>query len=241
MLKITKNKDDLYVGIDHSVNKSAICVINGMGNIIEAALFEKSKSSHKYTFTYLGSDQKKIKEDTIKVKEQKPTKKYNNSSSIFFLEKENEYFLSGEKNFESEVISDGLKSGLIYDDGEYTRTALICEAIRDFLKGFSQRKLHIVIEGYAFFAPGNIVLIAENIGYLKILLVKEYWGFEMVQPNSIKLALTGFGGGGKDSMQFALKNKYGVDFNNDDLNDAFAMAEYSRLKAMGLVKSGNVS
>jgi hypothetical protein len=47
------------------------------------------------------------------------------------------------------------------------------------------------------------------------------------------LALTGFGGGGKDAMEYALLNKYGVDFKNDDLNDSFAMAEYSRLKHNG--------
>lgn len=241
MLKINNESSEYYIGIDHSVNKSAVCVVDKRGHIVKAAYFEKSKSSQKYLFKYYGSKQEKLSEKMIKVCTHKPKKKSGDNSVHYFLEITNEDFLIGEKTFEKEAISDGFREGLIFDDGDYTRTILICESIIAFIRTFCDKKVEIIIEGYSYSSFGNVAQIAESVGYLKVLLIKDRLKFLMAPPNSVKLEVAGFGGGGKGIMGYALKNNYGVEFENDDLNDSFAMAEYCRLKSLGLLKSSKVS
>jgi Holliday junction resolvasome RuvABC endonuclease subunit len=241
MLIINNESNEYYIGIDHSVNKSAVCVVDKRGHIVKAAYFKKSKSSQKYTFTYYEPSQEKKSERTLRVFSKKAKKGSLDDSTLYFLETTLEDFLTGDKIVESEVILKGLKDGSIYDDGDYTRTILICESILDFIRTFQDKKIEIIIEGYSYSSPGNIPQIAESVGYLKILLIKEKLKFQMAPPNSVKLEIAGFGGGGKEVMEYALKNKYGVEFENDDLNDAFAMAEYCRLSCLELLKLSKAS
>lgn len=232
MLKITTKVKEIFVGIDHSVNKSAVCVLDGRGNIVKAGLFEKSKGSQKYTFSYFDKNQSKTNERIMRVYNKKSKSKASDKNGYMVLETILHDLKNDSKITETVDLIDGRKAGVIFDAGEYTRTILIAEAIRDLIKEFSDFKINIFIEGYAFYAPGNITQIAENVGFLKIMLIKEGWGLDLVQPNSVKLAITGFGGGGKEAMEYALKNRYGVNFNNDDLNDSFAIAECCRIQSL---------
>ena len=209
----------MFVGIDHSVNKSAVCVIDEKGNLLGAALFEKNKSSHKYTFSYYNKDQVKVKEVNIDARPQ--TDK--------IISKNKKQLIKTEDNKITNTSYLYLDDSQLYDEGEYTRTVLICENLLEYLKSFNNKDMKITIEGYAFFAPGNIALIAENVGYMKILLLKERWKFKFAQPNSIKKEITGMGISGKEATELALVEKYGINFHNDDLNDSFAIAEYSRI------------
>jgi Holliday junction resolvasome RuvABC endonuclease subunit len=149
-----------------------------------------------------------------------------------------ENILTDEETVSFQAMSDSRKC---YDDGGLTRTILICEQVVGFIKSFKKKNVVIIIEGYAFFASGDITLIAENVGHLKASLAKEYWEFDTIQPNSIKAQIAGFGKATKEVVALVLKEQYGVDFDNEDVNDAYAMAEYSRLKYLKLLKKDKVS
>jgi hypothetical protein len=131
MLNITPISEDLYVGIDHSVNKSAVCVLDPRGNIIGAALFEKSTSSHKYTFSYYDENQKLASSEVMRIYGAKKTKGSCDHDEVKLLEKTSKNMITGKTDSEVEVLRHGLKSGVIYDEGEYTRTILICEYLRN--------------------------------------------------------------------------------------------------------------
>lgn len=239
MIKVSSKNESFFVGIDHSVNKSAVCVLDHKGNIIGAAYFEKIKSSHKYIFTKYNSKQEAVSRKTLKMIHNKDATLIKQSPLI--IESLFEDLTTNENSSEKESYGKAIESGKCFDDGGFTRTIIICREIIKYLKEFDNKDMRIVIEGYAFFGSGDITKIAENVGHLKALLYSNYWEVDMAQPNSIKLVITGFGKAGKEAVSLALKDRYGVSFENDDLNDAFAMAEYCRLNQLKLLSKVKVS
>jgi crossover junction endodeoxyribonuclease RuvC len=86
----------------------------------------------------------------------------------------------------------------------------------------------VVIEGPAFgiSKTTSIFQLGELAGIVKSYLYVGNFQFIIVPPTSLKKWITGKGNAKKDLMLLAVYKKFGVDFTDDNLCDAYALAMY---------------
>lgn len=85
---------------------------------------------------------------------------------------------------------------------------------------------HACIEGYAYSAIGRIVNLGELGGVIRLLLYDEGIPFVVVPPTVIKKFITGKGNAKKELMLLQVYKKFGVEFDNNNTCDAFALGKY---------------
>lgn len=87
-------------------------------------------------------------------------------------------------------------------------------------------KPRIMLEDYSPGSFGRSIDTHEFTGILKLKLnQKGYGNYLLLRPTSLKLFHCGYGGPGDYSlMEEATKEKLGYNFDNDDVNDAYALA-----------------
>lgn len=127
------------------------------------------------------------------------------------------------------LVGDNVLSGVIKTKplpNRFTRYSTILEAI---LAITEKHKIDlIVIEGYAFQANGRMADLAELGGIIRYTL--QHFGFKTIDvpPSTLKKFTTGHGHAKKDQMMKAVKERWGIDFDNDNACDAYALAQYGR-------------
>jgi Holliday junction resolvasome RuvABC endonuclease subunit len=192
------NKKKCFIGIDHSVNKSAIVILNELGNPVSWSRIEFKPSGK------------------IKISSNEIAQKY--LSDLF-----------------PQTLKD--KSDHL-EKAVYVATvfqALLKHITEDFSVNISPDTCTIAIEDYSFFSPGRTHMIAENGGVFK-------YAFKLpmipVNIKKVKKSATGFGGADKDAMRLGLIERFGEQFlnnklqDNDDVIDAFFIADYIRTEGM---------
>lgn len=103
------------------------------------------------------------------------------------------------------------------------RILLIAEEIKkEFLKYKNLRSVYI--EGLAFNAKGDLAELGALHYYLRIVLYLEGIPVEVVAPGSLKKFTTGTGKGKKNLMLLKTYIKWGEEFDDDNLCDAYALA-----------------
>ena len=81
------------------------------------------------------------------------------------------------------------------------------------------------IEGPAFSSKGQFVLQMGALHYyLRIFLIKKKVNFKIIAPGTLKKFVTGTGKGKKELILLKTYKKWGVEFNNNNLADAYGLA-----------------
>ena len=87
-----------------------------------------------------------------------------------------------------------------------------------------------LMEGYSFGSKSQAHKIGEGVGATKLALVMRYGGDEklafptLVSPQALKKYATGKGNGDKNVVLKRVYQKWGADFDSDDMADAFVLA-----------------
>lgn len=89
--------------------------------------------------------------------------------------------------------------------------------------------LHSVcIEGPSYSSTGAFVLQMGALHYyLRIFLLKTGVKFQVVAPGTLKKFVAGDGRAKKDLMLLKVYKKWGVEFDDDNLADAYGLAQYA--------------
>jgi len=83
----------------------------------------------------------------------------------------------------------------------------------------------VILEGYSFGSKGrSIVSLGELGGVIRVALFENNYKYIDCSPNSLKAYTTGKGNADKDQMRQAVLIKYGIDFEDDNVCDAFSLA-----------------
>ncbi|MHA1814484.1 MAG: crossover junction endodeoxyribonuclease RuvC [Candidatus Heimdallarchaeaceae archaeon] len=83
----------------------------------------------------------------------------------------------------------------------------------------------VYLEGPAFLANGKFALQMGALHFMiRLMLKKRGVGFKVIAPGTLKKFVTGKGNAKKDLMLLNVYKKWGVEFDNDNLADAYGMA-----------------
>ena len=82
----------------------------------------------------------------------------------------------------------------------------------------------VFVEDYAFAAKGQVFNIAELSGIIKFRLWSDAYPFLRIPPTSLKKFTTATGTAPKELMMKEVYKRYGVDFNDNNVADAYALA-----------------
>ena len=86
----------------------------------------------------------------------------------------------------------------------------------------------VYIEGPAYMASGQYVLQMGALHYLlRLFLYKNKINYKVIAPGTLKKFVTGKGNSKKDLMLLKVYKKWGVEFEIDDLADAYGLARMS--------------
>lgn len=82
----------------------------------------------------------------------------------------------------------------------------------------------VFVEDYAFAAKGQVFNIAELSGIIKFRMWYDAYAFLRIPPTSLKKFTTATGTAPKELMMKEVYKRYGVDFNDNNVADAYALA-----------------
>lgn len=82
----------------------------------------------------------------------------------------------------------------------------------------------VFVEDYAFAAKGQVFNIAELSGIIKYRMWVDGYRFLRIPPTSLKKFTTATGTAPKELMMKEVYKRYGVDFNDNNVADAYALA-----------------
>lgn len=111
-----------------------------------------------------------------------------------------------------------------------TRLTAISRYVDGVLTGFDAAAdiTHVAMEGYAFGARNGRELAGELAATIKTTLYTHYPPDicypTIVQPTAVKKFCTGKGGSPKNVMLKTILSKWGGDFGNDNIGDAYVLA-----------------
>ncbi len=104
----------------------------------------------------------------------------------------------------------------------------ILEQVQLTTERFRNNEHVISIEGLAFGARGQAMFQLAGLHFLiRYNLFIGELEYKIVPPTVIKKHITGKGNTKKELMLKEIYKKWGVDFNNNNLADAYALARYS--------------
>jgi crossover junction endodeoxyribonuclease RuvC len=108
------------------------------------------------------------------------------------------------------------------------RLACIRDALRDVIKTHP-RICFASLEGYAYdVGAGRVFELGEVGAIVKMVLYDANIPFVVVPPASLKKYVSGEGSATKEQMRAAVLKKWGMDFPQDDVCDAFGLAQVAR-------------
>jgi len=126
-------------------------------------------------------------------------------------------------------IAPGIEEGGVLKPGKLMGVERLAN-LRGQLSGLIARcnKLHpierVVIEGYAFGAKNKREAIGEWGGVARLCLADHNLSAYTVQPTSLKQFVTGKGNSQKDEVMLQIYKRWGREFRNNNIADAFALA-----------------
>jgi len=88
----------------------------------------------------------------------------------------------------------------------------------------THRPEKIIIEGYSMGSRGMVYDIGEVGGVIRHFLFDQGIKYFEVPPKTLKKYITGNGNADKDMMMAAVAKKYSQSFQDDNTNDAYALA-----------------
>lgn len=95
---------------------------------------------------------------------------------------------------------------------------------------------NVCIEGPSFSSDGAFVLQMGALHYMiRLMLKKADVKYKVVAPGTLKKFVTGSGRAKKNLMLLKVYKKWGIEFDNDNLADAYSLARY----ALEDFKNGN--
>jgi crossover junction endodeoxyribonuclease RuvC len=129
------------------------------------------------------------------------------------------YFLDEKRSVNPENYSGTIKTNL----KGISRLAYLEEQVRLLINIY---KLDlVVIEGYSYGSKGRAVFdTGEFGGAVKLLLFKKKIPYLIIPPTSLKKFITGKGNSGKELMLLKTYKKYGSEFSDNNICDAFGLA-----------------
>lgn len=145
-------------------------------------------------------------------------------------------------NEKSEIVKQELISTKPSDDIE--KRLLEIEEKLSFIPNIV-RLQNVYIEGLSFGSKGQSILELGALHYIvRIFLYKKNINYKTISPGTLKKFVTGKGNAKKNLMLMKVFKKWGIEFNDDNLCDAFSLAkmaleEYSKYKQMEIFKDEN--
>lgn len=136
------------------------------------------------------------------------------------------------------LVGSNVLSGVIKTKKTINRFERYSQILESILAITEKHKIDlIVLEGYAFAAQGRIADLAELGGIIRYTL--QHFGFKTIDvpPKTLKKWTSGNGNSDKQAMMKAVKERWQVDFDNDNACDAYALAQYGRVPHDTEVKS----
>jgi crossover junction endodeoxyribonuclease RuvC len=83
----------------------------------------------------------------------------------------------------------------------------------------------VYIEGPAFSSQGQFVLQMGALHYyIRLFLLKHKTNFKVIAPGTLKKFVTGTGKGKKELILLKTYKKWGVEFDNNNIADAYGLA-----------------
>ncbi|HNI02742.1 MAG TPA: crossover junction endodeoxyribonuclease RuvC [Chitinophagales bacterium] len=114
-------------------------------------------------------------------------------------------------------------------DNRFDRYDYIVHKILDFVPDTTNL---VVIEHYSFGSIGKQTDLAELGGIIRYALYVNKVKFIEVAPSSLKKFITGRGNAKKDEMILAISKKYNKHFKDDNIADAYALAQWGYTNAI---------
>ena len=100
--------------------------------------------------------------------------------------------------------------------------------IRTKLNDLLQNSDIVYLEGLSFGSQGMSLAQLGAVHYItRVLLHERNIEFDIVSPSTLKKFVTGKGNCKKDLMLLKVFQKWGVEFSNDNLADAYSLAKFT--------------
>ena len=109
------------------------------------------------------------------------------------------------------------------------RIMFINTAVYEFLKKYSETLKFTLIEGLSFGSAGESTFQLAALNYfIRITLFQNKILFGSIPPTKLKKFVTGTGQCKKNLILKEVYKKWGMDFNDDNLCDAFSLAKMAQ-------------
>jgi len=93
------------------------------------------------------------------------------------------------------------------------------------IQKYTQKDSIINIEGVSFNSKGNtLIQLGALHYYIRIMMKKESLNFKVIEPKVLKKFITGSGNAKKNLMLLQVYKKFGIEFSDDNLADAYSLA-----------------
>ena len=131
-----------------------------------------------------------------------------------------------------------------YHDGEGVYCGIIKSKLRDAHRLLEIRReifkvleamdpQLVVVEDYSYGSRGNTFSIGELGGVIKLGLFERGFRVLLVPPKSLKKFIAGNGNASKDLMMLKTYKKYDVEFEDNNLCDAFGLVQVGKAYLKG--------
>ena len=116
----------------------------------------------------------------------------------------------------------------------YQRVNMILDRVKLYMPIDRKVNAALFVEDYAYAAKGQVFNIAELSGIIKFHIARV-WNipFLKIPPTTLKKFTTGTGTAPKELMMKEVYKRYGMDYNNNNIADAYALARMGYALTMG--------
>jgi crossover junction endodeoxyribonuclease RuvC len=105
------------------------------------------------------------------------------------------------------------------------RLIFLSEKIYEMIKQYSPEK--VCIEGLSFGSRGQSISQIGALHYLiRIFLYREKINYQIITPSQLKKFVTGVGNCKKELMLLKTYKKFGIEFDDNNLCDAYCLARF---------------
>jgi len=133
-----------------------------------------------------------------------------------------------------------LETKSVKSDPKHTieaRINYILDEIDYVINQYSQRKRIVYVEGLAFGARGQGMTNLAGLHHaLRLMLLKDEIEYSVIAPTTVKKFVCGSGTAKKEMMMLRIYKRWGIEFDNNNIADAFGIAQYALAIANGSYK-----
>ena len=109
------------------------------------------------------------------------------------------------------------------------RLHFIAGEIIDKLLNYLPSNIVIYMEGLSFGSKGSSILELAGLHYfIRTRFYDMGYNYKVIEPTKLKKFITGSGKSPKSIIIKEIYKKWGEDFNNDNIADAYALAKFSQ-------------